>query len=141
MQLHELKPLHKAKKKKRIGRGGKRGSFSGHGIKGQKSRAGAKIRPAERDLIIRLPKLRGFKNRPLVEKTRVVNVGDLKKTNGGLITEDTLVKAGLIKKGGGCVKILGSGEIDRPLKLKIKGVKVSKSAELKIKAAKGEILS
>lgn len=40
MQLHELKPKHKAKKKKRVGRGGKRGTFSGRGVKGQKARAG-----------------------------------------------------------------------------------------------------
>jgi len=45
MQLHQLKPKNKLKKAKRIGRGGKRGTYSGKGIKGQRSRAGAKIRP------------------------------------------------------------------------------------------------
>jgi large subunit ribosomal protein L15 len=59
MQLHELAPTHRSKDKKRIGRGGKRGTFCGRGSKGQKSRAGHRIRPAERDLILRLPKLRG----------------------------------------------------------------------------------
>jgi len=63
MQLHELQPLHKNGCKKRIGRGGKRGTTSGRGTKGQKSRAGHCIRPAERDFIQRLPKLRGFKNK------------------------------------------------------------------------------
>jgi len=62
MQLHELQPDHKSKTKKRIGRGGKRGTFSGKGVKGQKSRAGRKIRPATRDLIQQIPKLRGAKN-------------------------------------------------------------------------------
>lgn len=63
MQLHELQPLNSSKKSKRIGRGGRRGIFSGRGVKGQKSRAGHRIRPAERDLIQHLPKLRGAGNK------------------------------------------------------------------------------
>ncbi len=63
MQLHEVKPIHKNESRKRIGRGGKRGTYSGKGIKGQKSRAGRKIRPAVRDLIQRTPKLRGSGDR------------------------------------------------------------------------------
>ena len=61
MQLHELKPIHKLKRKKRIGRGGKRGTYSGRGIKGQKARAGRRLKPVIRDLIKRYPKLRGYK--------------------------------------------------------------------------------
>lgn len=57
MQLHTLQPAHKLRGKKRIGRGGKRGTYSGRGVKGQKARAGRKIRPAIRDLIQSLPKL------------------------------------------------------------------------------------
>ncbi len=62
MRLHELRPKTKLKSKKRIGRGGKRGTFSGKGVKGQKSRAGSKIRPGTRDLIQQIPKLRGARN-------------------------------------------------------------------------------
>ncbi len=62
MQLHTLQPTHKAKDKKRIGRGGKRGTYSGKGVKGQGARAGAKIRPGTRDLIQQIPKLRGARN-------------------------------------------------------------------------------
>ncbi|MDP3953367.1 MAG: hypothetical protein Q8P99_00890 [bacterium] len=62
MQLHELQPKHKNKTKKRIGRGGKRGTFSGKGVKGQKSRAGRKLRPGTRDLMQQTPKLRGARN-------------------------------------------------------------------------------
>ncbi|OIO49751.1 MAG: hypothetical protein AUJ39_00315 [Parcubacteria group bacterium CG1_02_42_13] len=69
MQLHELAPIHINKGKKRIGRGGKRGTYSGRGTKGQKARAGHRIRPAERDLIQRLPKLRGFNNKPKAKKS------------------------------------------------------------------------
>ncbi|MFH1188555.1 MAG: hypothetical protein V1652_01780 [bacterium] len=64
MQLHELQSLHCNKKEKRVGRGGKRGTYSGRGVKGQSSRAGHRIRPAERDLIQSMPKLRGFANKP-----------------------------------------------------------------------------
>jgi large subunit ribosomal protein L15 len=59
MQLHELQPIHYNKDGKRIARGGKRGHTSGRGQKGQKSRSGHRIRPAVRDMIQRLPKLRG----------------------------------------------------------------------------------
>ena len=48
MQLHQIKPTHKKVEGKRVGRGGKRGTFSGRGSKGQKSRAGTRIRPGFR---------------------------------------------------------------------------------------------
>ena len=68
MQLHEIKPKHKLKKSKRVGRGGKRGTYCGKGIKGQKSRAGAKIRPELRDLVKKIPKVRGYKFNPKEKK-------------------------------------------------------------------------
>ena len=58
MQVHELKPSNKPKKRRRIGRGGKRGNYSGRGSKGQKSRAGAKMRPQLREIINKFPKKR-----------------------------------------------------------------------------------
>lgn len=61
MQIHQLKPIHKIKKKKRVGRGGKRGTYSGRGLKGQKSRAGRKMQPAIREFIKKFPKLRGYR--------------------------------------------------------------------------------
>ena len=63
MQLHQLKPDHDLRAKKRVGRGGKPCTTSRKGTKGQKARSAHRIRPAERDLIQRLPKLRGFKNK------------------------------------------------------------------------------
>ena len=62
MQLHTLQPTHPLKDKKRIGRGGKRGTYSGIGVKGQGARAGNKKRPGMRDLIQQIPKLRGARN-------------------------------------------------------------------------------
>jgi len=63
MQLHELQPTHKTKTSKRIGRGGKKGTYSGRGMKGQKSRAGARMQPLVRELIKRYPKLRGYRRK------------------------------------------------------------------------------
>ncbi len=141
MQLYQVKPEHKPKKKKRIGRGGKRGTYSGRGIKGQKSRAGRKIRPEIRDFIKKIPKKRGykFKAKP---KPQIVNLRDLEKhfsakggsASGGkepiVITPEVLLKAGLIDKVKGRmpeVKILGEGKLTK--KLEIKGCKLSKSVK------------
>ena len=75
MKLHELSSTHK--KTKRVGRGGKRGTTSGRGTKGQKSRSGHRMRPAQRDLILRIPKHRGFRNKPQGPEAIVFNVGFL----------------------------------------------------------------
>lgn len=60
VQVHQI--LFRLKKGKRIGRGGKRGTYSGKGMKGQKARAGRKIKPMIKEMILRLPKLRGIGN-------------------------------------------------------------------------------
>jgi large subunit ribosomal protein L15 len=139
MQLHQLQPKYKSKNKKRIGRGGKRGTYSGKGQKGQKARAGHRIRPAERDLIQRLPKLRGYKFKPLRPKPAILNFSDLeKKIKGDIINRETLLQAGLIKKTDKSVKILANGEIKKPFK--IERIKISESAKRKIEAAGGSIL-
>jgi len=70
MQLHELKPTHKLKKRKRIARGGKRGTYSGKGMKGQKSRAGRRLEPVVRGLIKRYPKLRGYRFKSKVKSQK-----------------------------------------------------------------------
>lgn len=133
MQLHELKPIHKSKKKKRVGRGGKRGTYSGRGIKGQKSRAGAKIRPAWRDLLKQIPKQRGLSKhsfKSIQTKPVVVNIGELEKKfkDGEKITPQALWQKGLIQKIKGKmpkVKILGKGETKK--KFVIEGCEISKS--------------
>ncbi len=127
MQLNNLQNPNK-RKIKRVGRGGKRGTYSGRGTKGQKARAGRRIRPAERDLLIRTPKLRGYKNRPIKLKLPVINVGDLdKKVAGDLVNRETL----------GSVKILGGGKVQRAFT--VEGLRLSKSAEAKIKKAGGTV--
>ncbi|TSC83321.1 MAG: large subunit ribosomal protein L15 [Parcubacteria group bacterium Gr01-1014_19] len=132
MNLSQLKPNTPRKySKPRVGRGGKRGTMSGKGQKGQKSRSGRRMRPAERDLIQRLPKLRGTKNKPLEAALPVLNLKDLERVaQSGVVSEKIL---------GRKVKILGDGEIKKPVT--IEGLPVSKSAKEKIEAAGGKIVA
>jgi len=141
MQLHELQPKTKFKSRKRIGRGGKRGTYSGKGQKGQKSRAGHRIRPAERDFIQRLPKLRGFKFKSLKEKPVVLNLGFLtSKIKSGIINREALLAAGLISKSEKNVKIVGQKKGNEPIKaVEISGLKVSKKLKEEIEKSGGKV--
>lgn len=138
MQLHQIAPEHPGKTKKRVGRGGKRGDNSGTGHKGQKSRAGHKMNPALHEMLIRIPKLRGFKNKPLFGKAMGVNIGaiDAKMTET-VVTLETLIAAGLVRKSQTEVKVLGNGEVTK--KLTIKGLPVSKAAKEKVEAKGGTV--
>jgi large subunit ribosomal protein L15 len=132
MQLHQVKPIHKQKKKKRIGRGGKRGTYSGKGVKGQKSRAGRKLRPEIRDFIKKIPKKRGYRFKSIKLKPEIVNLKDLGKyfNEGDLVNPETLLEKRLISRIKGRtpeVKILGTGGLKK--KLKIEGCKMSKSVK------------
>ena len=139
MQIHQIKNFDFRKKKKRVGRGGKRGTFSGHGMKGQKSRAGHRIRPAERDLLQRLPKLRGVKNKPLKNPAVVINVGDLDKYFDEInLNRNYLLKKKIIRILNAPVKILGGGSLKKAYI--IEGLQISKQARQKIEAAGGKII-
>lgn len=141
MQLHQLSPKNKSHRERRIGRGGKRGTYSGRGIKGQGARAGAKFRPAEREIIKKIPKLRGrgkHSFKPFRLRPAVVNLGDIERKfkAGDAITPESLLKIGLITKIKGRmpkVKILGQGELKK--KLIFKDVAFSGNASQKIKEA------
>ena len=144
IRLDTLSPTPGSRKdKKRVGRGdgSRKGSFSGRGCKGQKARAGFRMKPGfeggQLPIIKRLPSQRGFTN---IFKTEfdVVNVGQLTVFEAG--TEVDIVKlvtAGLVKTGQKLVKILGDGEIDRPLT--IRADKFTATAKAKIEAAGGKI--
>lgn len=138
MQLHELKSQYKRKRKKIIGRGGKRGTYSGKGQKGQKARAGHRIKPAERLLIAKFPKLRGIKNKSIQNKPQVVHVGDLNKKfqNGDTIDKEALIQAKFINKSDN-VKILDGGNVEKSFV--IKDIKISEKAKMKIEKAGGKI--
>ena len=114
MQLHQITSKTKQRRGQRVGRGGKRGTTAGRGTKGQKARAGHKIRPAMRDIIKKMPKLRGYKFRSFQSKPAIVNLGWLDKEfqAGDTISPETLLLKGLIKRYKGRmppVKILGAG--------------------------------
>jgi large subunit ribosomal protein L15 len=141
MQLHQIRPKTKKRNIKRIGRGGKRGGYSGRGIKGQKSRAGRKIRPQWRDIIKKLPKKRGYRSPSLKKKPLVVNLDILEKKfkENEKVTPQSLLEKGIIKKIGGIlpdVKLLGEGEITK--KLLVSECQISKSAKEKIEKAGGK---
>lgn len=142
MQLQELKPKHKPKKRKRVGRGGKRGTYSGRGSKGQRSRAGRKMQPVVRELIKRYPKLKGYRSKKRPKNIVIVNVGALDKKfeNSELVNPKVLLDKKLIRRIRGRVpqvKILAKGELTK--KLVIKNCQISKNAKEKIEKAEGEI--
>jgi len=146
MQLHELKPIHKTKKRKRVGRGGKRGTYSGRGLKGQKARSGKRLKPFIRELIKKYPKLRGYRQRikiqSLKSKTAILNLEVLenKFNTNEKVTPEILLEKRIIRKIKGetpQVKILGKGEISKPLE--IENCQFSKQAKEKIEKAGGKI--
>lgn len=152
MQLHQLKSTTKNKKKKRVGRGGKRGTYSGHGSKGQKARAGTRIRPGFRggdNPIWKLfPKQRGATKKVDIKhakfqvrygKSSVLNLDVLNSNfqDGDSISPKILMHKGLISSVKNGVKILGDGELSK--KLKFSGLKLSESAREKILKAGGSI--
>jgi large subunit ribosomal protein L15 len=119
MQVHQIK--FRLKKGKRIGRGGKKGSYSGRGIKGQKARAGHRIRPALRDLILKLPKKRGWKNIKLEKNVFEVNLEKIneKFNEGEIVSAETLKEKKILKIPKSLkkfqIKILGHGNLTKPL--------------------------
>jgi len=143
MQLHQIRPIHKRKKEKRVGRGGKRGTYSGRGIKGQRARAGRKLKPIIRDLLKRYPKLRGYKFGIRGDKNlAIVNLASLEKifSDGEKVSPQTLIEKKIIRKIKGripLVKVLGRGEIAK--KLIFENCLFSKKAREKIKKAGGNI--
>ena len=139
MQLNDLKPRNAIRKKqKRVGRGGKRGTTSGHGQKGQKSRSGHRIRPAERDLLMRLPKLRGIKNKPKRESALLFTVGELIKVfPEGVVSKKVMLEKKMIESLRARVKVLSGGEIKKAII--VEGVEVSKEARTKIEKAGGTV--
>ncbi|MEK7579873.1 MAG: 50S ribosomal protein L15 [Patescibacteria group bacterium] len=146
MQLHEIKPSIKRKNKKRVGRGGKRGTYSGKGLKGQKSRAGAGIKPGFRGgdtpLWKKFHKSRGATKKLEIKKLgfqlrnpkpAIVNLKDLNKrfADGEVVSPKTLFEKKLVKSTRRGVKILGKGELRK--KLVFKNVLMSQSAKERLK--------
>jgi large subunit ribosomal protein L15 len=141
LKLHHLRPAPGSKKDRiRVGRGeASKGKTSGRGTKGTKARY--QVRPGFEGggvrLVMRTPKLRGFKN-PFRVEYQVVNLEKLAEhfPQGGAVTIAELVNKGLVRSNEP-VKVLGSGDIS--VKLDIKVDKVSEQAKSKILAAGGSV--
>ncbi len=139
IKLHDLKPAPGSKKDKtRVGRGeGSKGKTAGRGTKGTKARKNVPVtfEGGQMPIHMRLPKLKGFRNRFRTEYA-VVNVGDLAKAfpQGGTVGVDELVAAGLVRKNT-LVKVLGDGKL--AVKVDVTANKFSGSAREAITAAGG----
>ena len=139
IKLHDLKPAPGSKTAKtRVGRGeGSKGKTAGRGTKGTKARKNvpATFEGGQMPIHMRLPKLKGFRNRFRTEY-EVVNVGDLNKLfpKGGDVGVDELVAAGAVRKKS-LVKVLGDGKLT--VKVNVTAHKFSGSAKEKITAAGG----
>lgn len=144
MKLHKLKPNAGARRKptrKGRGPGSGLGKTAGRGHKGQNARSGGGVRPGfeggQMPLSRRMPK-RGFTNAPFKKEMVAVNLGKLNKfAEGSEVTPELLKEHKIIKKLGDGVKILGKGELEKPLTIKAHAF--SKSAVEKIVAAGGKV--
>ncbi|OBG81146.1 50S ribosomal protein L15 [Mycobacterium sp. NS-7484] len=139
IKLHDLKPAPGEKTAKtRVGRGeGSKGKTAGRGTKGTKARKNVPVmfEGGQMPIHMRLPKLKGFKNRFRTEY-EVVNVGDINKAfpEGGTVGVEELVAKGLVRKNS-LVKVLGDGKL--AVKVDVTANKFSGSAREAITAAGG----
>ncbi len=143
--VYTFKRAHPNAKSRQVGRGGKRGKTSGRGGKGQTARAGNKRRPALRDAIKKLPKLRGrgmnsFKS--IQPKPSVITLAqiDAVASQGAVITRSSAVEMGLVSLKSGkipAMKILATGNITK--KVTVEGISMSASARAAIEAAGGTV--
>lgn len=142
MQAHDLKPARGARhSRKRVGRGNAAGTgtYSGRGLKGQKSRSGRKpkryFEGGQTRLMRRLPHRRGFTNLFRIEY-QPVNLRELARFEDGTeVTKESLKEAGLIDSVKKPVKVLGAGEISAKLTVRVE--RLSLKAKEKIEAAGG----
>ena len=139
IKIHDLKPAPGSNKRgKRVGRGiaGKGGKTAGRGTKGQKARGNVPttFEGGQMPLHRRLPK-RGFTNIFRTEYT-VLNLSRLEELNESELTLDAFIAKGLLAKRDGLLKILGNGELTKPIT--VHAHKFSKSAQEKIEKAGGK---
>ena len=144
MQINNLKRIHKNKKDRIVGRGGKHAKTSGRGGKGQTARAGNKRRPELRDIIKKLPKNRGYQFKSFAVKPIGVSLDLITRAypKGGEVNPESLLKLGVIKKKKGFipkVKILNN-KTDFSVKVEVSKCSVSLSAKEKITKAGGTVI-
>ncbi len=143
MKLNELSPAKGSRSaRKRLGRGVGSGSgkTAGRGSKGHNSRSGGGVRPGfeggQMPIHRRLPN-RGFTNTFKKEKA-ILNISDLDRfETGSLVDEAAVVRTGLVKGRRNGIKLLGNGDIEYPLTIRLNAV--SNSARAKVEAAGGSV--
>ena len=144
MKLNELSPSVPKKNRKRIGRGNSSGwgKTAGKGSNGQKSRAGGGVKPyfegGQMPIYRRVPK-RGFSNTIFKKEYTVISLSFLNDNfeDGEVVSLETLFNKCLIKKGRDGVKVLGNGELNKKLTVKVH--KISKSAKAAVEAKGGTV--
>ena len=144
MQVHNVRPAHRRKSRKRVGRGNGSGSgtYSGRGMKGQKARSGGGVRPGfeggQNPLIKGLPMMRGFHN-PFRVEYQVVNLDRLQALPEGVqeVTPSVLAELRLVRYSDKPLKVLGQGDLSRAFQ--VTATKFSGQARAKIEAAGGTV--
>jgi large subunit ribosomal protein L15 len=144
MLQHELRSAPGSRRpRKRIGRGNAsgHGTYATKGLKGQKARTGNDIRTAfeggQMPLALRLARKRGFTNKWRIEY-EWVNIGQLARLSASEVTPESLAAVGLVRRSRLPIKVLGDGEIDRPLSVSAHAF--TGAARTKIEAAGGHIV-
>ncbi|MBU2473029.1 uL15 family ribosomal protein [Patescibacteria group bacterium] len=149
MELYQLNPKHKNKSRKRVGRGGKKGTYSGRGMKGQKSRAGKKPRVGfaggDTTIVKRMPKKRGSVGKVKIRKGQKLGRSQIKPVNlslkdiednfekGEIVSPKTLFQKGMVVKIRNRIpriKILDKGELKK--KLEFRKIGFSKEVRKKL---------
>ncbi len=146
MQLNQLSPASGSRRKrKRLGRGegSGTGKTAGRGHKGSNSRSGGGVRPGfeggQMPLQRRLPK-RGFTN-IFKKRIAIVNVADLKRFDSGTVVDEiALIKSGLVKGKRDGIKVLGNGELDRSLTVRVNAVSQKAKEEIEKNGGTVEVI-
>jgi large subunit ribosomal protein L15 len=142
MQFHSLKRVHKNKRSSSVGRGGRRGKTSGRGTKGQNARAGRKKRPELRDIVKKIPKLRGYRFASIQAKPVSVALRTIERhfKAGDVVTPLALIEKGIMtpnQVSSRGVKVIGDAI---KIKISLSESKVSKGAKSAIEAAGGSVV-
>lgn len=144
MQLHKIKRNTKRKKSVAVGRGGARGKTSGRGTKGQKARAGRKIRPEIRDTIKKIPKLRGYAFNSIQKKPLIVKLESIFSVfkDGEEVNPKSLIEKKVVSTYKGKIpqmKVLSNNKSGKSQKLIFTGLEFSKQAKEIVLKAGGDI--
>jgi large subunit ribosomal protein L15 len=144
MQINTLQLKNKRKKRKTIGRGGKKGTYCGKGNKGQKARSGAHVDPlfegGRSTLIDHMKKVRGFKSQIAKKAVASLEMVEKKFKDGEVVNKESLIKSGIIGKleAQDGMKIVGSGKFTKKLTID-KSILLSAAAKSAIEKAGGKI--